>query len=355
MSSSLPPTWSAVFLTDDDEDVVAPSTYPEVVDAETLQALQDFLSPPPSSSSSSSSTPHLSDAALEDLLCGHCETCAIALASSVLANLSLPDALQRGYSSLASSLESLSSSPAQQIALLFEAEKRAVMQDAAAAAKEEEEEESEEAAHPSNRRQRLMWSPLLGPSASSQWPVDASWDPESHLLAGSSSAKDFIFSVAAAAADVVVGVGGPPSSSSDDHHPENEDDAIPSAAAASAAVPLYVLNYIFDGNELSSSDLSLTSAVPETAQFSLHVLALVFDNKNKRVLVADPNGRLLEGGNMEFLVLPVERLQKGRKETTSLSQYDIEQLQAQKASRDKEKKKKKQRTTTTTTTTKTTK
>ena len=33
----------------------------------------------------------------------------------------------------------------------------------------------------------------------------------------------------------------------------------------------------------------------ESAQYSLHAVGLVFDNTNKRIIVADPNGALVPG------------------------------------------------------------
>jgi hypothetical protein len=40
-------------------------------------------------------------------------------------------------------------------------------------------------------------------------------------------------------------------------------------------LPLYVMNYIWDGDELSEEQLQLVEL--ETAQFSIHVVGVVFD------------------------------------------------------------------------------
>jgi hypothetical protein len=97
-------------------------------------------------------------------------------------------------------------------------------------------------------------------------------------------------------------------------------------------MPMYLLNYIFDGDELSDGHMIETGQ--ETAQFSLHVVGLVFDHPSQRVIVADPNGGLIPGSNMEFLSIPVKPRKlppqfKGQQRigSTCLSAYDIHKHQ----------------------------
>ena len=83
--------------------------------------------------------------------------------------------------------------------------------------------------------------------------------------------------------------------------------------------PLYMLCYLFDNNELTNAELK--NIKEESAQYSLHVVGLVINNLNKTVIIAaDPNGALIGGSNMEFLTMPLTKLQ--RKPTTTLSCYD---------------------------------
>ena len=72
------------------------------------------------------------------------------------------------------------------------------------------------------------------------------------------------------------------------------------------AIPVYVLCYVFDGNELKDIDLESPSA--ETAMYSRHVVALVMDCTERKGMILDPNGKLLVGGSMEFLRLPLALL-----------------------------------------------
>ena len=85
-------------------------------------------------------------------------------------------------------------------------------------------------------------------------------------------------------------------------------------------MPLYVLNYIFDEDELSARELKCT--VQETAQYSLHVVGLVFDKQRSRILIADPNGALIPGSNMEFLSMPLKK--RREKESTTVSRFDLD-------------------------------
>jgi len=83
-------------------------------------------------------------------------------------------------------------------------------------------------------------------------------------------------------------------------------------------IPLYVLCYLFDENELTNSVLKKVKE--ETAQYSLHAVGLVINSAIKTIIVADPNGGLKEGSNMEFLSMPLTKLKSGA--TTKVSRYD---------------------------------
>ena len=108
-----------------------------------------------------------------------------------------------------------------------------------------------------------------------------------------------------------------------------------SAAAVSPAIkimPLYVLSYIFDNNELTDEELEQTTE--ETAQYSLHVVGLVFDKVNRILFVADPNGGLNPGSNMEFLKVPLQqRIATPKKpaSTTKVSQFDARPSQSKRS------------------------
>ncbi len=85
-------------------------------------------------------------------------------------------------------------------------------------------------------------------------------------------------------------------------------------------MPLYVLNYIFDGDELSNNELKKT--VEETAQYSLHVIGLVFDMQRSRLFIADPNGALIPGSSIEFLSMPLKK--RNSAATTKVSSFDLD-------------------------------
>jgi len=85
-------------------------------------------------------------------------------------------------------------------------------------------------------------------------------------------------------------------------------------------IPLYVLNYIFDGDELSNTELK--NSVEETAQYSLHVVGLVLDMRSRRLFIADPNGVLLPGSNMEFLSMPLQK--RNNAASTKVSGFDLD-------------------------------
>ena len=80
------------------------------------------------------------------------------------------------------------------------------------------------------------------------------------------------------------------------------------------------MNYIFNDDELT--DKQIEDTTEETAQYSLHVVGLVFDKENRRIVVADPNGTLLPGSNMEFLTIPLKK--RRAKPSTKISRFDLD-------------------------------
>jgi len=86
-------------------------------------------------------------------------------------------------------------------------------------------------------------------------------------------------------------------------------------------VPLYIY-YVFGNNEFSMEDLQ--SATEESAQYSLHVVGLVMHRVQRILFVADPNGAIIGGSNMEFLAMPLKKL--NHKSTTKVSAYDRSEM-----------------------------
>ncbi len=60
---------------------------------------------------------------------------------------------------------------------------------------------------------------------------------------------------------------------------------------------------MYDTEEFTHAEL--LASKEESAQYSLHAVGLVFDQSNKRIIVADPNGALVPGSNMEFVQIPL--------------------------------------------------
>ena len=87
-------------------------------------------------------------------------------------------------------------------------------------------------------------------------------------------------------------------------------------------MPLYVLNYIWDLNELTPSQLAKCDA-EEIAQYSCHAVGLVMDASRRVLCIADPNGALLPGSNMEFLAVPLCTRQVP---STKWSRHDLDNL-----------------------------
>jgi hypothetical protein len=235
----------------------------------------------------------LSQLMSEDMINGHCETCAIALSAAVVTALhggsKGRDAMLIGYNSLHNTLRQ--SSISQQIETLFAAERRSLLAS-------------------DTNRQFLMWQPLLG-VASKCWPTD-SIDPETVLCAGIGTAAATAISEAA------------------------RQTQLRSGNAQIATLPLYTLNYIWDGDELSDAQLGETHH--ETALFSLHVVGIVLNGNEKTALLCDPNGELIEGGSMEFLRIPIEELANSLAPSTSNSRYDRD-LAASQSTRQKRRRK----------------
>ena len=260
------PDWKLVSPSRSDP---APSAFPEENTCKAQEALQQTLG----------LQPPLPSSTLQDMIAGHCETCAVILSEHVVAAIkqrnNVGNALTSGYASLYNMLQQ-SSGCEEQVRILFEAEKRA-------------------ATSGTSDRQLSMWQPVLGPSATQVWAAAATGkDPETVLCAGLKSAAVAL-----------------------------QQTASSLTTADVATLPLYILNYIWDGDELMESDMDLKDA-PETAQFSLHVVGLVLDGRDHKAYICDPNGTLLPGGSMEFVRLPVEELPTDIAHSTSNSKWDRE-------------------------------
>jgi len=91
------------------------------------------------------------------------------------------------------------------------------------------------------------------------------------------------------------------------------------------ALPLYVIAYIFDADELPDAELGCAEdeTLDETAQYSVHAVGVLLDGDARRAVLADPNGSLLRGGSMEFVAMPPRP--SGRAPTTACSHFDAEQ------------------------------
>jgi hypothetical protein len=73
------------------------------------------------------------------------------------------------------------------------------------------------------------------------------------------------------------------------------------------SVVIYVVNYLFDQDELTPDQMAAMEPCEETVQHSIHALELVFDPDSKSIVFADPNGALIPGSNMEFVCVPAEK------------------------------------------------
>ena len=85
-------------------------------------------------------------------------------------------------------------------------------------------------------------------------------------------------------------------------------------------MPVYLLNYIFDETSLDEKSLKLVTL--ETAQYSCHVVGLVFDKKFHRIIIADANGPVKPGSNYEFINMPMKKRRAAA--STNVSRYDLD-------------------------------
>ena len=226
----------------------------------------------------------------KDILAGHCETVAFILAARAA------DAVRQGagapvteaMAALVTELGTMSW--AAQVAFVFEAERRA-----------------RASFIPTGNRTAAVWAPLIDvktyDGAATEALGDTSIEPTGSRAwcAGCPGTSERVRAVAAYSAAM--------------------------AAAGQDPVhvaPLFVLNYIFDGDELQESDMRVRDI--ETAQYSVHVVGLIMHGAECVVHIADPNGTLVPGGNIEFLQIPFELRADGRG-TTSVAQFDIDAKQ----------------------------
>jgi hypothetical protein len=168
-----------------------------------------------------------------DILSGHCETVAATLAARVVARLrvtSATTALTDTYTSLCSELEPVTFS--EQMAVLFASERTARAFES-----------------PPRRRPWVMWPQLQAAGAHSS----------TEYCMGLPDADRRLHAVAVQCAAAAVSVSTP-------SVPAGPDvDAVAGSDGPIATVPLYVLNYIWDGDELEDADMGSTEH--ETAQY----------------------------------------------------------------------------------------
>ena len=239
-----------------------------------------------------------------DLINGHCETVAIAFSERVLLSLNhrqdddLPsaqqtrkrkrgkeeekeeeeeeDILQRTYSEVSQTLKR--SSVPQQLSFLFTPESRG--------------RNTETNKGKSKCRQYQMWEPLLPSVLKENLSEEEKQFP--HFL------RSFFAGLSQTKLD-------------------NLEEIIRTAKENIFALPLYVANYIWDGDELT--EIQMKDTKHETAMYSVHCIGLVVDKKNGELYLADPNGPLIPGASMEFFQIPFEPLPPSEW-STSISQYD---------------------------------
>ena len=282
---ALPDDWSVVgpgAPVEGPEPPAAPSQYPPSAGEESQAALRAFLL------AQGAGEAAVAALDLEDKINGHCETAAASFAGQVAAALRGGTAPEQALSTaLATMIGALDAAGTPgQIALLFGPEARKMAM-----------------ASPESGRAagaRAMWGPLppavdaLLPGPDDDWLVS--------LTAGATVELPALLRRLAEHTPAADGLG----------------------ADGVFALPLYVANYIWDGTELTPKQMR--EETHETACYSVHAVGLVFDQPRKAVLMADPNGPLLIGGGMEFLSVPHAKLPAGCKASTSVSQYDREQL-----------------------------
>jgi hypothetical protein len=228
----------------------------------------------------------------EDQYSGHCETMAVFFSRTVMDSLRAAPAaapagvLPAAYAGARARLDSLATWEAR-VGVLFEAEARARADAAQAGARK--------------GRTLAMWAPLL-----------VGREGGSGGGGGGGGGAAAMGTVARSAAAFLAGSPGVGARLA---------EAVAAAAAGGlSCMPLYILNYIWDGDELCAADLVVDTI--ETAQYSCHVVGLVVDARARVAYVADPNGALVPGGNMEFLSLPFA---PRKRPSTAVSQYDVDQ------------------------------
>ena len=86
------------------------------------------------------------------------------------------------------------------------------------------------------------------------------------------------------------------------------------------AVPLYVMSYIWDGDELNEKQLQKICL--KTALYSIHIVGVIFDGKSPTVYIADPNSPLMIGGSMEFLSIPIRKIPKRVQPSVNFLRFD---------------------------------
>ena len=223
-----------------------------------------------------------------DRLDGHCETCAVLMASTVeqaLLSDCLPNMTESCLSTLRDNLTKASFKV--QMETIFAAERQVLLIVGENDSTDHERVATAFKAHSADDRTRLFWP-----------------------------ATNEISSIAVRTSNWCAG--GPDTQ-------KGFASAAKSACEAKSLIrlPLYVLCYIFDGDELSDKDLESTDI--ETAQYSVHVLGLVLDGRTNTCYACDPNGYFKPGSGLEYLHLPLQ--ERSDPATTFLSQHDIEHQQ----------------------------
>ena len=239
---------------------VAPSGFPISNDREAQAALQQLLPVLPTVSRG-----------YEDELDGHCETVSVVLSERVVQELRSPG----------------DRTPAQILACAYDD----LAKELRAATVPEQ--------------VRTLFAPMLdAPSSSAEW-----WKIWLSLM-GTTAAQvppgDFLAGMCAGVTPTLL---------------PRLTDTIREAKEDTFALPLYVLSYIWDGDELGAADLKEDI---ETAQYSIHCIGLVVHCQSRTAYLADPNGALLKGGSTEFIKIPFTRL-SGCKPTTAVSRWDRDQ------------------------------
>jgi hypothetical protein len=86
-----------------------------------------------------------------------------------------------------------------------------------------------------------------------------------------------------------------------------------------SVMPIYILTYIWDEDELGVDDFSVEV---ESAVYSVHCFGLIIDPVVQKLTLVDPNGPLVPGMSMEFLVVPHLHLGAAVKSSTKNSSWD---------------------------------